>query len=360
MAGVNSKIGRARSGTVPTPDALPFRFIDLFSGIGGFRIGLTRVGGRCIFSCEYDKHARRTYATWFGESEESIFGDINQLKSGNDIRARIPDHDVLAAGFPCQPFSIAGVSKKNSLGKAHGFKCRTQGTLFFHLATVIEVKRPPVILLENVKNLKSHDKGRTWDVIQSTLEGLNYKVHAKVIDAAHWVPQHRERVFIVGFDRKEFGDAPPFEFPIEPSTQPRLRDILESAPESKYTLTDHLWAYLQAYAKRHQEKGNGFGYGLANLDGITRTLSARYYKDGSEILIPQGRGQNPRRLCPRECARLMGYPDDLAIVVSDTQAYRQFGNSVVPAVVEAVAKEVVKTMSWRLKNRLVLKNRSAI
>lgn len=327
--------------------SLPFKFIDLFAGIGGIRLGLARVGGQCVFSSEWDVHAQKTYNAWFGETP---YGDIKGIRP-----ADIPDHDVLGAGFPCQPFSIAGVSKKNSLGKSHGFKCQTQGTLFFHLATIIEIKRPPVIILENVKNLQSHDSGRTWEVIRSTLNDLGYRIFSRVIDAGHWVPQHRERIFIVGFDRKEFGDAPPFDFGPEPEGQPRLRDILDPNPDAKYTLTNHLWSYLRAYAKRHQAKGNGFGFGLANLDGVTRTLSARYYKDGSEVLIPQGNGRNPRRLTPRECARLMGYPDHLPIVVSDTQAYKQFGNSVVPAVVQSVAREVVKTMSWSLGNNCLLK-----
>jgi len=321
------------------PAALPFKFIDLFAGIGGFRIGLSRAGGRCVFSSEWDKSAQKTYAAWFGETPH---GDINKIDF-----SEIPDHDILAAGFPCQPFSIAGVSKKNSLGRAHGFKCQTQGTLFFQLASIIEVKRPPVFMLENVKNLQSHDKGQTWKVIENTLRELGYCVFSKVIDAAAWVPQHRERIFIVGFDRKVFGDNPPFSFPTPPDNHPKFRSILEPNPDPRFTLTDHLWKYLQDYAKRHKEKGNGFGFGMADLDGVTRTLSARYYKDGSEVLIPQAKG-NPRRLTPREAARLMGYDDNLPIVVAATPAYKQFGNSVVPAVVEAVAKEIVKVLSWQL------------
>jgi DNA (cytosine-5)-methyltransferase 1 len=328
--------------TRPDAGVLPFSFIDLFAGIGGIRTGLQRAGGKCVFSSEWDTSAQKTYAAWYGETPE---GDITKI-----LASDIPDHDVLAGGFPCQPFSIAGVSKKNSLGRAHGFKCQTQGTLFFHLASVIEVKRPPVFLLENVKNLKSHDKGRTWQVIEDTLTALGYVVFNRIIDAAAWVPQHRERIFIVGFDRNVFGDKPPFEFPTPPERARSFRDILEPHPDPKYTLTDHLWEYLQAYAKRHQEKGNGFGFGLADLDGVTRTLSARYYKDGSEVLIPQP-GKNPRRLTPREAARLMGYDDKLPIVVSDTQAYRQFGNSVVPAVIEAVARQIVKVMAWQLARR---------
>jgi DNA (cytosine-5)-methyltransferase 1 len=318
---------------------VPFKFIDLFAGIGGFRLALEGIGGKCGFSSEWDKYSQKTYKAWFGETPE---GDIREIKPGD-----IPDHDILAAGFPCQPFSIAGVSKNKSLGRAHGFKCATQGTLFFNIASILEAKRPPVALLENVKNLQSHDKGRTWGTIKETLEDLDYVVFHKIIDAAPWVPQHRERVYIVCFDKHVFGDAPPFRFPERPKTAPKVKDILEKEPDSRYTLSTHLWNYLVEYAKKHKEAGNGFGYGLADLDGVSRTLSARYFKDGSEILIPQPR-KNPRRLTPRECARLMGFDDTFPIVVSDTQAYRQFGNAVVPKVAMAVAQEIIKVCRWRL------------
>jgi DNA (cytosine-5)-methyltransferase 1 len=213
------------------------------------------------------------------------------------------------------------------------------------------VKRPPVALLENVKNLQSHDKGRTWTTIKETLEDLDYVVFHKIIDAAAWVPQHRERVYIACFDKRVFGDRPPFRFPEPPKgPHPKLRDILEAEPDSRYTLSSHLWNYLVEYAKRHKEKGNGFGFGMADLDGVTRTLSARYFKDGSEILIPQPR-KSPRRLTPRECARLMGFDDSLPIVVSDTQAYRQFGNAVVPKVATAVAQEILRVFRWQLLQR---------
>ena len=325
-------------------EGLPFTFIDLFAGIGGMRLGLERNGGRCIFTSEWDRNAQKTYHAWFGDMPE---GDIRQIKP-----ADIPDHDVLAAGFPCQPFSIAGVSKKKSLGREHGFKDVTQGTLFFHLAEIIETKRPPVILLENVKNLKSHDKGQTWAVIRRTLEDLDYVIFDRIIDAAGWVPQHRERIFIVGFDRRVFGDAPAFTYPETPPGPPRkFRDILDKDTPAKYTLTDHLWKYLQNYAAKHKAAGNGFGYGMTDLNGVSRTLSARYYKDGSEVLIPQGAGRNPRRLSPREAARLMGFPDELPIVVSDTQAYRQFGNAVVPLVVEAIGREIAKSLATHLASR---------
>lgn len=328
----------------PTNGGIPFTFVDLFAGIGGLRLGLQRVGGRCVFSCEWDKYAQKTYKNWFGEMPA---GDIRRIAPRD-----IPDHDVMAAGFPCQPFSIAGVSKIKSLGRQHGFKDVTQGTLFFHLATIIDIKRPPVILLENVKNLKSHDKGRTWQVIRSTLEKLEYVVFDKVIDAVDWVPQHRERIFIVGFDRHVFGEEPMFKFPEPPSgASPRFKDILDKNVSAKYSLSDHLWKYLQEYAAKHKAKGNGFGFGLTDLNAVSRTLSARYFKDGSEILVPQGRRKNPRRLTPREAARLMGFPDELPIVVSDTQAYKQFGNAVVPAVVEAVGHQMVKVLGDRLTCR---------
>ncbi|MBN4060882.1 DNA (cytosine-5-)-methyltransferase [bacterium AH-315-I18] len=328
---------------VSSEGKMPFVFIDLFAGIGGLRLGLEAAGGQCVFSSEWDKFSQKTYAAWYGETP---FGDINKVNM-----SEIPDHDILSAGFPCQPFSIAGVSKKNSLGKAHGFDDPTQGTLFFQVAKIVEVKKPPILLLENVKNLKSHDKKQTWRVIKEKLEVLGYVVFDQIIDAANYVPQHRERMFIVCFDKKIFGDNPPFEYPaaIE-GPRPKFKDILDPQPPEKYTLTNHLWTYLQNYAAKHKAKGNGFGFGMADLNGVTRTLSARYHKDGSEVLIPQGKKKNPRRLTPREAARLMGFPDHLPIVVSDTQAYRQFGNAVVPLVAEAVAKQIVEVMAWKMKN----------
>ncbi len=324
-------------------NGVPFKFIDLFAGIGGFRIGLEAVGGTCVFSCEWDRWAQRTYQAWFGETPA---GDIRKVDP-----ASIPLHDVLAAGFPCQPFSIAGVSKKKSLGREHGFKDRAQGTLFFEIIRILEVRRPPVLILENVKNLLSHDRGRTWEVIKGALENLDYKVVPSILDAAGWVPQHRERVFLVGFDKRVFGPEPPYEPPVAPrEPRPTLASILEPNPDPRYTLSDHLWKYLQAYARKHRDLGHGFGFGLADPGGITRTLSARYYKDGSEILIPQT-GKNPRRLTPREAARLMGFPENHRIVVSDTQAYKQFGNSVSPPVVSAVAKAIVPVLAWLVAKR---------
>jgi len=323
------------------PDALPFKFIDLFAGIGGFRTALTKLGGHCVFSSEWDRYSQKTYKAWYGETPH---GDITKISPSD-----IPDHDVLAAGFPCQPFSIAGVSKKKSLGQAHGFKCATQGTLFFNVASIMEVKRPPIVLLENVKNLQSHDKGRTWKTITEALTELKYALFSKVIDAAAWVPQHRERVYIVCLDKGVFGDDPPFSFPTPPSSTPKFKDIMDKNPEPKYTLSNHLWKYLQEYAEHHRAKGNGFGFGLVDLNGVSRTLSARYYKDGSEILIPQP-GKNPRRLTPKECLRLMGF-DEKTIVVSDTQAYRQFGNAVVPKVAYAVGRQLLGVLRWQLTRK---------
>lgn len=330
-----------------------FKFIDLFAGIGGIRIAFESIGGECVFTSEWDAYAQKTYATNFSAGHE-INGDITLVDEED-----IPDHDVLLGGFPCQPFSIAGVSKKNSLGRAHGFSDETQGTLFFDVARIIAKKRPKAFLLENVKNLQSHDKGRTFDVIRRTLEDdLGYQVFFKVIDGAHFVPQHRERILIVGFREPTPFDLDTVKLPEKGSHKleqilhkkddepfieldaDRYYDHKKKKPLDKYTLTDNLWSYLQSYKKKHQEAGNGFGFGLVTKDSVTRTLSARYYKDGSEILLSQGSKKNPRRLTPRECARLMGFPDTFKIPVSDTRAYKQFGNSVVVPVMEAVAKSM--------------------
>ncbi len=326
---------------VPFPDRrdYKFTFIDLFAGMGGFRLAMQKQGGKCVFSSEINSFAQKTYMANFGEMP---FGDITK----EETKKYIPDNfDVLCAGFPCQPFSIAGVSKKKSLGRETGFKDKTQGTLFFDVADIISRHRPKAFFLENVKNLVSHDHGNTFNVIKSTLEELNYSIYFKVMDGKAFVPQHRERIMIVGFDRNRYRGKEHFDFPELGSPVMKIKVILERYPDKKYTLTDNLWSYLQNYAIRQKEKGNGFGYGLTDLDGISRTLSARYYKDGSEILIPQGNGKNPRRLTPRECARLMGYPDTYIIdKVSDLQAYRQCGNSVIVPLVTAVAETIVVTM----------------
>jgi len=313
-----------------------FAFIDLFAGIGGMRIAFESCGGQCVFSSEWDRYCQKTYFANFGVLPH---GDITKINEKD-----IPDHDILVAGFPCQPFSIAGVSKKNSLGRATGFLDKTQGTLFFDVIRIIMEKRPCAFLLENVKNLRNHDKGNTWRVIMESLEELDYKIFSDILDGKMFSPQHRERVLIVGFDRRRYGNSIKFDFNLEvPENSLKVRDILETSVDKKYTLTDHLWQYLQDYAAKHKAKGNGFGYGLVDLDGITRTLSARYYKDGSEILIPQ-EDRNPRRLTPRECARLQGYDDSFIISVSDTQAYKQFGNSIVVPLIKSVADKMIDSL----------------
>ena len=340
---------RAMSGLREVDDRFTtFTFIDLFAGIGGLRAAFDAAGGRCVFTSEWDRFAQQTYEANYRDNRP-IEGDITKI----DVD-QIPEHDVLVAGFPCRPFSIAGVSKKNALGRAHGFLDETQGTLFFDVARIIDHHRPAAFLLENVKNLKSHDKGRTFEVIRRTLEDeLGYELHVKVIDAKHFLPQHRERVVLVGFR-----DATSFSWNdvnLPEAGVSRMRDILhpengsevaeghftlgaDASVNEKYTLSDKLWQYLQNYAAKHKAAGNGFGFGLVGPNDTCRTLSARYYKDGSEILIDRGAGKNPRRLTPRECARLMGFPEDFRIPVSDTQAYKQFGNSVAVPVFKAVAK----------------------
>jgi DNA (cytosine-5)-methyltransferase 1 len=331
-----------RSDRSSTAGDARFTFIDLFAGIGGMRLGLEANGGECLFTSEWDRWSQKTYAANFDDIPS---GDITKIPI-----EEIPDHDILAAGFPCQPFSLAGVSKKNSLGREHGFKDKTQGTLFFNVASIIEAKRPSMFLLENVKNLRGHDKGRTYKVIMETLQQLGYWVHSEVIDARHWVPQHRERIFLVGFDRKIYGDFVPFNFPAPPEKRRVLGEILDVDVEDRYVLSDKLWQYLQDYAAKHREKGNGFGFGLVDGGSVTRTLSARYHKDGSEILISRN-GSNPRRLTPRECARLMGFPDDFIIPVSDTQAYRQFGNAVVVPLVRDIVAAMLEAHESVLEER---------
>src|SRR3989344_5113119 len=314
-----------------------FTFIDLFAGIGGTRLGFQKAGGICVFTSDWDRHAQTTYQQNFGSMPH---GDIRKIKI--DV---IPDFDILLAGFPCQPFSIAGVSKKNSLGRKHGFEDKEQGNLFFEITRILKGKKPKAFLLENVKNLKSHDSGNTFKIIIDSLEKLNYHIFHSVIDAKYYVPQHRERTFIAGF-RKDIFPEIKFKFPDHIEGRiPKIADILEKKVDKKYTLTDGLWKYLRDYAEKHRKNGNGFGFGLIDpeKETTTRTLSARYYKDGSEILIRQ-KGKNPRRLTPRECARLMGFPDSYKILVSDTQAYKQFGNSIVVPAVSVVAQQVASTL----------------
>lgn len=374
---------------LPTPPAChpqyAFRFIDLFAGIGGIRAGFEAIGGQCVFTSEWNPQAVRTYkANWYSDPVAHTFNadiraitlsdqpDIAEAEAYTHIDQQIPQHDVLLAGFPCQPFSLAGVSKKNSLGRAHGFECDTQGTLFFDVARIIAVKKPAIFVLENVKNLKSHDKGKTFHIIQQTLDELGYEIadaelqgatDPKVIDGKPFLPQHRERIVLVGF-RRDLNLAAHFTLQdiqrYYPKHRPTFKQLLETQVDDKYILSVKLWAYLYNYAKKHQAKGNGFGFGLVSPDNpqvVTRTLSARYHKDGSEILIdrgwdrelgeqefhhPDNLARRPRRLTPRECARLMGFEQpgesQFRIPVSDTQAYRQFGNSVVVPVFAAVAK----------------------
>lgn len=356
-------------GTPATAPVSPaFTFIDLFAGVGGLRLGFDAIGGKCVFTSEWDRFCQLTYQANFG-ADEPIAGDITEIPPD-----AIPPHDILLAGFPCQPFSIAGVSKKNALNRPHGFRCESQGTLFFDVARIIAHHRPPFFLLENVKNLLNHDGGRTFRVIRDTLEtDLGYHIHAKVINARSWVPQHRERIFLAGFrDRTSFS-FDDMSIP-DPAEGPRLNMILHpedgsEPPEnsytegprakvaSRYTLSEHLWAYLQTYAEKHRRKGNGFGFGLVGPDDIARTLSARYYKDGSEILVRQRR-RRPRRLTPRECARLMGFDRSGAqpfrIPVSDTQAYRQFGNAVAVPVAVAIARHLEPSINAALQPQATL------
>ncbi len=337
----------------PQPVGEDFTFVDLFAGIGGIRRAFDKTGGRCVMTGEWNKFARQTYAANFANPPDHVsVGDITEVHADD-----VPDHDLLLAGFPCQPFSLAGVSKKNSLGRLHGFQDETQGTLFFDLARIIEAKRPKSFLLENVRNLLSHDGGRTFEVIRRTLEDeLGYAISYRVMDASSWVPQARKRILIVGVD----GELPAkaaFDFDLVkvPKAGPVMRTILhpqdgsqaaespytigaKARVDARYTLTPHLWDYLREYAAKHRRAGNGFGYGLVGADDVARTLSARYSKDGSEILVDRPGQSIPRRLTPRECARLMGFPDSFVIPVSDAQAYKQFGNSVVVPMMSAVAE----------------------
>ena len=338
-----------------------FRFIDLFAGIGGLRRGFDLAGGTCVFTSEWDKYAQQTYRANFDDGlGHMMAGDIREVPE-----EAIPAHDVLLAGFPCQPFSIAGVSKKNALGQPHGFRCDTQGTLFFEVARILDYHRPEAFVLENVKNLANHDKGRTFSIIRDTLEDeLGYHVSCRVIDAKAFVPQHRERIFIVGFRDRTDVSLDDLELP-DPHDGPRLSSILHPEDGSeppcppytlangrvhhRYALSDHLWQYLQGYAEKHRSRGNGFGFGLVGKDNIARTLSARYYKDGSEILIQRSNYLSPRRLTPRECARLMGFDQpgapEFRIPVSDQQAYKQFGNAVVMPVGNVVARFVAERLA---------------
>ena len=334
---------------------MPFKFIDLFSGIGGFRSGLVPIGGECVYSSEWDNKAVETYSEWYQDKNVDS-RDIREIDY-----SEIPDHDILCGGFPCQPFSLAGVSKKTSMGVKHGFDDEKQGNLFYSIMDAVEVKRPSVVFLENVKNLKSHDEGRTWQVIQASLREAGYHVFDLIIDAQGWVPQHRERIFIVCFNKEVFGEnseALSFRFPTLPESRISLTEVLEEDPDKKYMLTDNLWKYLQDYKKKHSEAGHGFGYGIIEHEdrdqAVTRTLSARYHKDGSEVLIREPGWKNPRRLTPKEAMLLQGFNSEIAStfghksgfpqIVSDTAAYKQFGNAVVPAVIQAIGEKILSAL----------------
>ena len=364
-----------------------FTFIDLFAGIGGIRKGFQDAGGKCVFTSEYDKYAVKTYLANF-YCEHDIHGDIKEITQPTGMSKKatykhidksIPDHDVLLAGFPCQPFSIAGVSKKNSLGRAHGFEDETQGTLFFDVARIIDAKKPLAVMLENVKNLKNHDRGKTFKIILKTLDELGYEIidrvydnfatDPKIINGKNFVPQNRERIVLVAF-RKDLGGAKGLTLQnvkkYFPKKTPKVGDILdpENKVDEKYTLTPNLWSYLKSYAAKHKKAGNGFGFGKVTAeDRSTRTLSARYYKDGSEVLVDRGPRKRPRRLTPRECSRLMGFDksgkSEFIIPVSDTQAYKQFGNSVVVPVFTAVAKLMKPyILEARKASEALMKNQS--
>lgn len=328
----------------PPPEEWNFKFIDLFAGIGGFRIAFQNAGGKCVFSSEWDKYAKKTYAANFGEVP---FGDIRKINKNE-----IPNHDVLCAGFPCQPFSLAGVSKKQSLGRKHGFEDETQGTLFFEIKEILRIKRPKAFMLENVKNLLSHDKGKTFEVIRHTLEDiLGYVINWKVVDGANWVPQHRERIFIVGYDPEQIQiTKDEILIPEKPSDSyqyPELASIIMKNVNG-HTLGPGTWDTLVRHKANHAKKGNGFGYGIHKLPlkkgAVTRTISARYHKDGAEVLIHQ-ENNRPRRLTVREAMQLQGFDPDIFICpVSNTQAYKQIGNSVVVPAVMETAMEISKIL----------------
>lgn len=355
---------KQRAGRSGGQRGFAFTFIDLFAGIGGFHLGMSALGGTSVFANEWDRYAAKTYVSWTGH--EINTSDVRSL----NYRDEIPVHDVLCAGFPCQPFSLAGVSKKNSLGRPHGFQDQHQGNLFFAIRDIAQARRPLVLLLENVKNLRSHDQGKTWARITQIVDDLGYELRFKLVDASGWVPQRRERIFLVAFLRSQFleSEIDTFEFPAQPKAHHVLAEVLEERPDARYMLSDALWAYLQEYAEKHRLKGNGFGYGLFGPGDTARTLSARYHKDGSEILIKQPRWRNPRRLTPLEAARLMGFGARYARlagfktafpqVVSDTQAYRQLGNAVCPPVVEAVGAGIIDVLRLRQERLADRSNRS--
>ena len=319
------------------PRVAKFTFIDLFAGIGGFRLALQAVGGRSVFSSEWDEKAKETYFSNFGEVP---YGDIRAFTADTipdrDLARLIPNHDVLAAGFPCQPFSLAGVSARNSLGQDHGFSCEIQGTLFFDLMRIAKVKRPRVLLLENVKNLRSHDAGRTFDKIRRTIEeDLGYSFNSAVLDSASLVPQRRRRCYMVCFR-----DGSSFDFPDLSGEPLALASALEVNVDDSYTLSDRMWQGHVNRTKRNRDRGVGFSANTADLSRPSNTLVARYYKDGKECLVPQ-EGKNPRMLTPRECANLQGFPKTFKVHPTRSHAYRQFGNSVAVPVIDRIARAIV-------------------
>ena len=316
----------------PPPEHPKFTFIDLFAGIGGFRLAMQKEGGKCVFSSEWDEKAQKTYFSNYGELP---FGDITK----EEVKKFIPDKfDVLCAGFPCQPFSLAGVSARNSINREHGFADKTQGTLFFDIMQIIHKKQPRVIFLENVKNLVNHDKKKTFAIIKDALESEGYSFNFRLIDASPLVPQKRVRCYMVCVKNKA-----PFEFPNIIGDPIPLSAVLEKKVDASYTLSDGLWAGHQKRTERNINRGTGFTAFVANIDKPAHTLVARYYKDGKECLVPQN-GKNPRMLTPRECARLQGFPENFILPPARSIAYKQMGNSVAVPVLNCIAASISKQL----------------
>ncbi|WP_117881077.1 DNA cytosine methyltransferase [Aureibaculum luteum] len=324
----------------PPPKKPKFKFIDLFAGIGGFRIALQNLGGKCVFSSEIDNAAKITYESNFGEFP---FGDIRDFTDSGitdkELNKLIPNHDILAAGFPCQPFSLAGVSARNFLGQLHGFSDEDKGNLFFDIARIVDVKRPNVVFLENVKNFKGHDGGNTYSTVKKTFEDLGYSFYSKTINSAQWVPQKRQRFYMICFKK----DPKKFEFPSSKSEFKKLKSILEDSVSPEYTISNKLWEGHINRTKRNLERGTGFTANVADIDKPSNTLVARYGKDGKECLIPQ-MGLNPRKLTPRECARLQGFPESYILPRSNAASYKQFGNSVAVPVIEEIGKKIIDVL----------------
>jgi len=331
----------------PPPQNPTFKFIDLFAGIGGFRISLQNLGGKCVFSSEINNAAKKTYETNFGEFP---FGDIREFTAAHitdeQLDKLIPDHNILTGGFPCQPFSLAGVSARNFLGQVNGFSDTVRGNLFFDIARIVSVKKPEVVFLENVKNFKGHDNGNTFLTVTKTMEDLGYKkFYSKVINANKLVPQSRQRFYMIFFRDKSVN----FNFPVFEGEEKKLSSILEENVPDEYTISDKLWAGHIDRTKRNIERGTGFTAHVADIEKPSKTLVARYGKDGKECLIPQ-EGKNPRKLTPRECARLQGFPENFILPASNAPAYHQFGNSVAVPVIEAIGRAIVKHIKVKKTN----------